>query len=219
MLASFQHPNVVTIFDAGSLPDGRGFLVMELLRGVSLSQELAAKGPLPLSQIAPVLQGVCSGVDAAHRRSIVHRDLKPQNIFLAEQEGGVIAKVLDFGIAALIDPDGTTLTLADATAAGGVIGTPGYIAPERLRGERGGEAGDIWAIGVIAYEMLTGKHPFADGRLTPVTEYMHNAPAAWQSFFARALADRPEDRPPSAQALFSEFVAAFRVAADAATPH
>ncbi len=219
VLASFQHPNVVTIFDAGSLVNGQGFLVMELLRGVSLSQELAAKGRLPIGQISHILQGVCSGVDAAHRRSIIHRDLKPQNIFLAEHEGGVIPKVLDFGLAALIDPDGTTLTLADATGAGALVGTPGYIAPERLRGERGGEAGDIWAIGVIAYEMLTGRRPFAAGRLTPVAEYVHNAPAAWHSFFLRTLADHPEDRPQSAQALFSEFLAAFRVAADAATPH
>ncbi len=219
VLASFQHPNVVIIFDAGSLVNGQGFLVMELLRGVSLSQELAAKGRLPIGQISHILQGVCSGVDAAHRRSIIHRDLKPQNIFLAEHEGGVIPKVLDFGLAALIDPDGTTLTLADATGAGALVGTPGYIAPERLRGERGGEAGDIWAIGVIAYEMLTGRRPFAAGRLTPVAEYVHNAPAAWHSFFLRTLADHPEDRPQSAQALFSEFLAAFRVAADAATPH
>lgn len=219
VLASFQHPNVVTIFDAGSLPDGRGFLVMELLRGVSLSQELAAKGPLPIAQISNILRGICYGVEAAHRRSIVHRDLKPHNVFLAEQEDGIIPKVLDFGLAALIDPDGTTLTLADATGAGALVGTPGYIAPERLCGERGGEAGDIWAIGVIAYEMLTGRRPFAGGRLTPVTEYVHNAPVAWQSFFARALADCPKDRPPSAQALFSEFTAVFRVAADVVTPH
>jgi serine/threonine-protein kinase len=218
VLASFQHPNVVTIFDAGSIADGRGFLVMELLRGASLSQELAAKGALPVPRISEILQGVCSAVEAAHRRSIVHRDLKPQNVFLAQQAGGVVPKVLDFGLAALIDPDGTTLTLADATGAGGLAGTPGYIAPERLLGDRGKEASDIWTIGVIAYEMLTGRHPFAGRRLTPVMEYIPNAPAAWQSFFVRVLADRPEERPPSAQVLFSEFLAVFHVAADAATP-
>jgi hypothetical protein len=218
VLASFQHPNVVTIFDAGSIANGRGFLVMELLRGAGLSQELATRGTLPVLQIVDILRGVCSAVEGAHRRSIVHRDLKPQNVFLAEQAGGVVPKVLDFGLAALIDPDGTTLTLADATGAGGVAGTPGYIAPERLLGQRGGEASDIWSIGVIAYEMLTGRHPIAGGRLTPVTKHIPDAPARWQSFFARALADRPEERPPSAQVLFSEFLAAFRVAADAATP-
>jgi serine/threonine-protein kinase len=218
-LASFQHPNVVTIFDAGRIANGRGFLVMELLRGATLRQELAAKGPLELSRISEILRGICSAVEAAHQRSIVHRDLKPENVVLTEQQGEVVPKVLDFGVAALIDPDESTLTAA-ATGAGELVGTPGYIAPERLHGQRGGEAGDIWCIAVIAYEMLTGRHAFAGGRrFTPITEYIPNAPAEWQNFFVRALADQPEERPHSPQILFSEFLAAFRIAADAANPH
>ena len=220
-LASFQHPNVVTIFDAGWVANGRGFLVMELLRGVTLRQELAAKGPLRLSRISEILRGICSAVEAAHQRSIVHRDLKPENVFLAEQQGGIVPKVLDFGIAALIAPNETTLTLAGATGAGELVGTPGYIAPERLHGQRGGEAGDIWCIAVIAYEMLTGRHAFAgaDHRLRPITEYIPNAPVDWQNFFIRALADQPEKRPHSPDILFSEFLAAFRMAADVTLPH
>lgn len=221
VLASFQHPNVVTIFDAGWAANGRGFLVMELLRGVTLRQELAAKGPLRLSRISEILRGICSAVEAAHQRSIVHRDLKPENVFLTEQQGRIVPKVLDFGIAALIDPNESTLTLAGATGAGELVGTPGYIAPERLHGQRGGEAGDIWCIAVIAYEMLTGRHAFAgaDRRFTPIMEYIPNAPAEWQNFFVRALADQPEKRPHSPQILFSEFLATFKMAADAATPH
>jgi len=220
VLASFQHPNVVTIFDAGWVANGRGFLVMELLRGVTLRQELETKGPLRVSRIAEILRGICSAVDAAHQRSIVHRDLKPENVFLTEQQAGIVAKVLDFGIAALIDPDETTLTLAGATHTGELVGTPGYIAPERLHGERAGEAGDIWCIAVIAYEMLTGRHAFAGSGpcLTPITEYIPNAPAEWQNFFTRALAHQPAERPHSPQILFSEFLAAFRMAADVALP-
>jgi eukaryotic-like serine/threonine-protein kinase len=221
VLASFQHPNVVTIFDAGCVANGRGFLVMELLRGVTLRQELATKGPYRLCRISEILRGICSAVETAHYRSIVHRDLKPENVFLAEQEGGTVPKVLDFGLAALIDPNASTLTVVGATRAGALVGTPGYIAPERLHGQRGGEAGDIWCIAVIAYEMLTGRHAFAgDNRcFTPITEYIPNAPTEWQNFFVRALAEQPEERPHSPQILFSEFLAAFRIAADAALPH
>jgi eukaryotic-like serine/threonine-protein kinase len=221
VLASFQHPNVVTIFDAGCVANGRGFLVMELLRGVTLRQELAARGPLQLCLISEILRGICSAVEAAHKRSIVHRDLKPENVFLTEQQGGSVPKVLDFGLAALIDPNASTLTVAGVTCAGALVGTPGYIAPERLHGRRGGEAGDIWCIAVIAYEMLTGRHAFAGVNrcFTPIAEYIPNAPAEWQNFFVRALADQPEDRPPSPQILFSEFLAAFRMGADAVLPH
>jgi hypothetical protein len=221
VLASFQHPNVVTIFDAGWVANGRGFLVMELLRGVTLRRELAAKGPLPLSRISEILRGVCSAVGAAHQRSIVHRDLKPENVLLTEQQGGIVPKVLDFGIAALIDPNESTVTLGAATGTGQLVGTPGYIAPERLHGQRGGEAGDIWCIALIAYEMLTGRHPFAgpDHCFTPITEYIPDAPVQWQNFFVRALADQPEERPHSPQILLSEFLATFRMEGDAALPH
>jgi eukaryotic-like serine/threonine-protein kinase len=221
VLASFQHPNVVTIFDAGWVANGRGFLVMELLRGVTLRHELTVKGPLRLSRTSEILRGVCSAVEAAHQRSIVHRDLKPENVFLTEQQGGgIVPKVLDFGIAALIDPNESTVTLGGATGAGQMVGTPGYIAPERLHGQRGGEAGDIWCIAVIAYEMLTGRHAFAgpDRRFTPITEFIPNAPAEWQNFFVRALADQPQERPHSPQILLSEFLAAFRMAGNAALP-
>jgi serine/threonine protein kinase len=187
-----------------------------------LRHELAAKGPLPLSRTSEILRGICSAVEAAHQRSIVHRDLKPENVFLTEQQGGgIVPKVLDFGIAALIDPNESTVTLGGATGAGQMVGTPGYIAPERLYGQRGGEAGDIWSIAVIAYEMVTGRHAFAgpDHCFTPITEYIPNAPAEWQNFFARALADQPQERPHSPQILLSEFLATFRMAGDAALPH
>jgi tRNA A-37 threonylcarbamoyl transferase component Bud32 len=220
VLAGFQHPNVVTIFDAGWVANGRGFLVMELLRGVTLRQELATKGPLGISRLSEILRGICSAVEAAHQRSIIHRDMKPENVFLAEQQSGIVPKVLDFGLAALIDPNGSTLTIAGASRAGELVGTPGYIAPERLHGQRGGEEADIWCIAAIAYEMLTGRHAFAGANrcFTPITEYIPNAPGEWQNFFVRALADQPEERPHSPQILFSEFLAAFRMAADAA-PH
>ena len=217
LLAAFQHTNVVTIFDAGSTMSGRFFLIMELLRGTTLRDELSRRGGLPLGRVTEILRGICAAVDAAHRHSVIHRDLKPENVFLAEQDGGTITKVLDFGLAKLFDSEAATLTLACETREGKIVGTPRYMAPERLLGEPGGEAADIWSIGVVAYEMLTGKYPFvrppgAPGfaiesyrRFRPLSEEIRDAPADWEDFFVGALAFEPTNRPVSPKLLFAEF--------------
>ena len=220
-LAALQHPNIVTIFDVGSTANGRSYLVMELLRGTTLRSELATRGPLTLHVVTEILHGICAAVDAAHRQSVIHRDLKPENVFLTEQEAGRVPKVLDFGLARLSDADGTTVTLARNTTVGAIIGTPRYIAPERIQGDPGAEAADIWAIGVIAYEMLTGIHPFSnlsgvivrEQCFTPIGEHIHNAPAQWQDFFIHTLAFEPANRPKSPRLLFAEFLQAFQTEA------
>ncbi len=210
--AGFAHPNVVTVHDFG-LSGTRAFLVMELLQGVSLRHELRRKGRLPAARARDILRGVCAGVEAAHRRQLIHRDLKPENIFLARSEGGETAKVLDFGLAKSLP--GVSQETAD-TGAGVLLGTVLYMSPEQLRGEPPSPAWDLWALGALAYEMLTGRHPFAaestaelhaavlGGHLTPFAASYPDAPAAWQEFFQKALALRPEDRPQSAQSFFSE---------------
>lgn len=210
--ASFAHPNVVTVHDFG-LSGNRAFLVMELLQGVSLRHELRRLGKLPAARAREILRGVCAGVEAAHRRQMIHRDLKPENIFLAHSESGESAKVLDFGLVKSLPT--VSQETAD-TGAGVLLGTVLYMSPEQLRGEAPNPAWDLWALGAMAYEILAGKHPFAaestaelhaavlGGNLTPFAVHCLDAPPAWQEFFLRALAQRPENRPPSAQAFFSE---------------
>ncbi len=222
--ASFTHPNVVTIYDFGVAADTRAYLVMELLEGVALRDQLKRLGPLPAARVLAVMRGVCAAVEAAHRRQLVHRDLKPENIFLARAEAGDIAKVLDFGIAKFLQPAAigdATLATAD-TGTGALMGTVRYMSPEQLRGSKVGVGWDLWALGVVAYEMLTGAHPFQattaaefhsailSGRVTPVLTHVSDAPQSWQEFFARALSLDSAQRPASAQELIAELERALR---------
>ncbi len=210
--ASFTHPNVVTVYDFGVAADTRAFLVMELLNGVTLREELQRQKPLPAPRVVEIFRGVCAAVEAAHRKQLIHRDLKPENIFLARGETGEISKVLDFGIAKFL-PSATGSTGDTGTA---LVGTLRYMAPEQLRGEPVNAVWDLWALAVVAYEVLTGAYPFAGatpaewhsavlaGRFTPVDTHLAEAPDRWQEFFARAFALDPAQRPDSAQAFISE---------------
>jgi tRNA A-37 threonylcarbamoyl transferase component Bud32 len=204
--ASFAHPNVVTVYDFGVASGTGAFLVMELLNGGTLREELLQKKRLTALRTLEVLRGVCSAVEAAHRRKLIHRDLKPENIFLARSEAGEIPKVLDFGIAKFV-PSATQATAGTDQAA--LIGTLPYMSPEQVRGESPQPAWDVWALAVIAYEMLTGDRPFSGasmlaGPATPISKHLPDAPASWRDFFTRALAIQPSDRPSSATILFSE---------------
>jgi serine/threonine protein kinase len=213
LAASFAHPNVVTVFDFGMTEDHRAFLVMELLEGRTLRDELREAKRLTAACTLDIMRCVCLAVDAAHRRQLIHRDLKPENIFLARSETGETSKVLDFGIAKFVP----TSTQATADTAGGLMmGTMFYMAPEQLRGQAVEAAWDLWALAVTTYEMLTGVQPFVGptvaelhsavlaGRFIPLSAHMPGAPARWQEFFAGALALDPKRRPNSAQAFFSE---------------
>jgi len=140
-------------------------------------------------------------VDAAHAQQLIHRDLKPENIFLVRERDA--AKVLDFGIAKFLAPAGTSGAASRPTHAG-LVGTPRYMAPEQLRGEEPSISWDLWALAVVAYEMLTGMHPFASVRLSPTRDGPGPAAAdapigePGQQFFARALAIDAKVRPPTA---------------------
>jgi hypothetical protein len=214
--ASFTHPNVVTVYDFGVAQDQRAYLVMELLRGVTLRQELGKSGRLPVPRASEVLRDVCSAAEAAHRQRLLHRDLKPENIFLVNASGMEIAKILDFGVVKPIAAADTTQT-AGQTGPGMLVGTLKYMAPEQLRGEDPSESWDLWALAVVAYEMLAGAHPFAgsavldvhnavcSGRATPLHAHLPEAPPSWQHFFDQALSLRVDLRPASAIQLFSCF--------------
>ncbi len=211
--ASFAHPNVVTVHDFGLVAETRAFLVMELLEGLTLREELQAHRRLTAARTLEILRGVSAAVEAAHRRRLVHRDLKPENIFLVRADAAEVTKVLDFGLAKFLL---TSNECTVDTRSGLLVGTLHYMAPEQLRSEAADASWDLWALAVIAYEMLTGARPFAGatltewqaavlaGRLTPVADHLPDAPVRWQELFERILALEPARRPNSALMFFSE---------------
>jgi serine/threonine-protein kinase len=212
--AAFAHPNVVTIYDYGVEAGMRAFLVMELLEGATLRDELQSHKRLDAARTVQIFRGLCNAVVAAHGRQLIHRDLKPENIFLARSGHGEseTVKVLDFGIAKFLPgrEEGTETRTIGETDAGILVGTPGYMSPEQLLGESPAVSWDLWALAVTAYETLTGTLPFPAasrdkwrqsvlaGIYTPLSEHLTDPPAAWEEFFARSLAADRARRPKSA---------------------
>ena len=208
--ASFAHPHVVRVYDFGVERSGRPYLVMELLEGTTLRERLAAGAPIDRPEVLHILRGVCSALAAAHSRALVHRDLKPENIYLQRHATGIVPKVLDFGLAKALHgeqmpADSTELR----TSAGMLLGTLEYMAPEQVAGDEINPAWDVWAVSVIAYEMLTGRHPFrravgfgfdgASASVPTAAEAGHSARAPGiDAFFRRALSRNPSDRPAKA---------------------
>ena len=165
------HPNIVDIFAFGQLPDGRSYLVMDLLEGESLRRRVK-RGPLTIGEATHVIDEVASALAAAHSKGFIHRDLKPDNVFLvAHQTGRTECKLLDFGLAKLtntVSPGGSSVTTARAyrTATGAQLGTPDYMSPEQLQGAGKVEAStDVYALGVLSFEILVGERPrrYSDG--------------------------------------------------------
>ena len=190
------HPHIVTIFDVGEA-SGRPFLVMEHLSGGTLA-ERAREGGVPREQALAWLGQAASALEEAHRNGIVHRDVKPANLLL-DDRGDV--RVGDFGIARIVDEGATSMTMA-----GTVLGTAGYLSPEQARGEPATPASDVYSLGVVAYELLTGGRPFEGGSATeeaarhihqpvpPASERGVGLPRAIDRVFERALAKDPRER-------------------------
>ncbi len=154
-----SHPNIVDIFSFGELEDGRGYLVMELVDGECLA-EVLFDGALPIVDVLAIVEQLADAIETAHRAGVVHRDLKPDNIMLVElADGRKQAKLLDFGIAKLADPDDESL-MGRRTRTGLVLGTPNYMSPEQARGKDVDHRTDIYALGCVAFEMVTGRVPF-----------------------------------------------------------
>lgn len=151
--AAIESPYVVGVFDVGTAPDGRPFIVSEHLDGIDLQAHVEQRGKLPLPLAIHIIRQVCAAVASAHHVGVVHRDLKPENVFLVGESETPTAKVLDFGIAKFDDHESLTRT-------GVVMGTPSFMAPEQARGERVDERADVYALGAILYCTLTGRPPF-----------------------------------------------------------
>ena len=155
-----NHPNVVEIFDVIELDDGSSVMVMEHLQGDTFAARLARQPKLSLAEVARIMVPVLSAVGTAHALGIVHRDLKPENIFLVEGADGGGVKVLDFGIAKLTSLEGDAAQTAGITSTGALLGTPYYMSPEQAFGEKDVDhRADIWALGIILYECLSGVLP------------------------------------------------------------
>jgi serine/threonine-protein kinase len=209
-----RHPNIVDVFSIGTLPDGRSYLIMELLEGESLAERLE-RGALSLGEVAAIIDPVCRALDVAHAAGVVHRDLKPDNIFLMDVPGSErVAKLLDFGIAKLNRTD-----LVDKTRTDVVIGTPAYLSPEQAKGPDVGPPSDVYSLGVVVFEMLVGRRPFVAGTgmeviamhlnepAPRVRELWPTAPAAIERLVGRMLSKDEGERPSleRVRAVFADF--------------
>ena len=162
--SKLNHPNSVSIIDFGRTDDGILYLAMEFLKGKDLAMVLHEEGPLPFKRICDILVGTLDALGEAHALDIVHRDLKPENVMLRKlRTGGDLVKVLDFGLATIIDAGSTSITRP-----GLVCGTPDYMAPEQGKGEKVDARGDLYALGVVLFELLTDELPYDDETPTKV---------------------------------------------------
>ena len=202
LAARLSHPNVVSVFDAGE-DDGRPYIVMEHVEGETLAEALARRGRLPADEARGLALQACRGLAHAHAAGLVHRDIKPQNLLL--RADGTL-KIADFGIARAAD--GTALTQA-----GTVLGTAAYLAPEQALGEKVTPAADVYSLGAVLYELLTGRPPLeleslADlanrAPIPPVRELAPDVPRDLEDVVMRCLARNPAYRPATAAELERE---------------
>jgi predicted Ser/Thr protein kinase len=159
--ALLKHPNTVSVYDFGISEEGFCYIVMEFVEGVSLREVLKERGVLPLTEAVAVTNQIASALEEAHRMGVVHRDLKPDNIIVQQRADGLKVKILDFGIAKIHN-----IANRNLTQTGFVIGTPRYMSPEQCLGENLDGRADIYSLGIMLYEMLTGATPFN----SPTTE-------------------------------------------------
>jgi eukaryotic-like serine/threonine-protein kinase len=154
-----NHPNAVAVLDSGITPTGIAYLVMELLEGRSLTNELALKRVFSVKRAVEIAIPVCEALAEAHKVGIIHRDIKPDNIFLHRLKETEVVKVVDFGLAKMLSATADE-TLRAMTMAGSLMGTPGFMAPERITDQPYDGRVDIYSLGVVLYQMLTGRLPF-----------------------------------------------------------
>src|SRR5262245_12334001 len=203
--ARLKHPNVVSVYDFGVTREGLNYLVTELAEGESLRSLLERRGSLTETEAAEIVRQVCAALDEAHRQGVVHRDIKPENILVRTVQAGLQVKALDFGIAALLD-----VTADKLTRPGAIVGTPHYMSPEHCLGDELDGRSDIYSLGVVLFEMLTGVAPFDSTTPTAIIVKQVNEPPppprslnpkispAVEAVTLHALEKRREARPQTA---------------------
>jgi serine/threonine protein kinase len=208
-----RHRGIVDIFAFGELEGGSRYFVMEFLEGASFEQLLKSRRSLPAAEALTLMEEVLDAVAAAHQAGIVHRDIKPSNLFLVDiGRGRPFVKLLDFGLAKLTSDESG----GERQEATGIVGTPKYMSPEQVNGLKAGPEADIYALGVVLFELIAGKPPFVasspvelmtrhlDARPPRLSEVAPGTPADLERLVERMLAKRPQDRPGDAEALRSE---------------
>jgi len=222
--------HVVMVHDA-DMHEGRPYLVMELVEGRNLDEVIETGGPLTPERVAEILEQVADALDAVHSAGVLHRDLKPANILLASaQGGGTVVKVADFGVAKALGRD-VPVDTPRATAMGTLVGSPAYMSPEQIRGDIDIDPrSDLWSLGVLAYEALTGKMPFpgnsagmvmasvVTGKYEPPLSHRPDLPRAVCAWFERALALDRNARFRSAKEMAEAFRAAIAPAPSGRKP-
>ena len=213
--ARLKHPNVVTVYDFGVSREGLNYQVMEMVGGESLRSLVDRQGTLAETAAAEIIRQVCAALDEAHKLGIVHRDIKPENILVQTIPGGLHVKVLDFGIAALRDIKANRLTRT-----GDVVGTPHYMSPEHCLGEELDGRSDIYSLGIVLFEMLTGVVPFDSPTTTAIViKHVNDPPPtprilnpkispAVESVVLRALEKRRDARLQTAGEMARKLIAA-----------
>lgn len=207
-MAKLRHQRAAMIFDAGNLPDGRHFIVMEFVEGATLSETLAREGRFSPERAVRIASDICEVLGEAHKLGIIHRDLKPSNIMLNQR--GVC--VLDFGVAKVLVTSADATSTHATTGSGVIVGTPRYMSPEQCLGQMVGARSDLYSIGVLVYEMLAGRPPFVDplpsavlvkqatAAPPPLPKLREDVPRPLSLAVHTLLAKAPEDRPSSADA-------------------
>src|SRR6185369_10283242 len=201
--SSIGHENIIEIEDFAPLPNGGVYMAMELLEGQSLAERMKDGGDVELPEALDVFIQVCQGLSAAHEKNIIHRDMKPENIFLAHKGNRQLVKILDFGIAKVSGAETNSLTRT-----GTIFGTPHYMSPEQALGKSLDYRADIYSVGVIMYEVFTGRVPFeAESFMGILTKHItaqplppqaaapdRNIPEEVEEMILRAMAKEPSDR-------------------------
>jgi hypothetical protein len=220
--SKISHPNVVDVTDSGTTPDGAFFFVMEYLEGIELGELIYRETKLDVQRTLHIGAQICRALQAAHEVNVIHRDLKPENVLILTRNGQKdFVKVLDFGIAKSGTDDleksqngGRRLTHPGMT-----MGTPEYMAPEQAAGRPADPRSDVYAMGGLLYEMLSGKAPFeganfmeilhkkASSMPAPLSGIRNDVPAPLEALIMKSLAKEPDDRPPSMEVLAQELTA------------
>jgi serine/threonine-protein kinase len=216
-VSELEHPNTIKVYDFGQTASGELYIAMELLSGISLEDAVEKGGPLPPERVDRIMGQVCGSLEEAHQKGIIHRDLKPANIYLTTRAGEEdYVKVLDFGIAKRDDRN--SKAEQKLTQQGTVLGTPPYMSPEQFKGKELDPRSDIYSLGVVTYEMLTGRLPFeADTPWAWATQHMtsqpfpfeampltSSVPAKMKAAVMRALSKNPDERQQSVREFYEE---------------
>jgi eukaryotic-like serine/threonine-protein kinase len=231
-VAQLEHPNTVRVYDFGSTDDGTLYIAMEFLDGKALNRVIESEGALDPRRVGHLLRQVAGSLDEAHRQGIVHRDLKPENVLLIERAGEKdVVKLVDFGIAARTE-SAEREKEQKLTQQGMVLGTPPYMSPEQFTGKLLDARSDVYSLGVMVYEMLTGQLPFqADTAWQWATHHMTSPPRSFDETpgggripealrrtVLKALSKEPSDRQNSAGQFYTEFVASLGTPTSMAAP-